>query len=382
MKQLSLPIVESIIQEYGHKAFLSKLSNPYWFQSFGAVIGMDWNSSGVTTAIMSALKASLNPHAKELGIYICGGKGKESLKTPKELIDIGDQTGMDGFQLAHHSKLSAKIDNTALQDGFSLYLHSFILSKDADWSVIQQGMQPKGGLARRYHWHSADIKSFIDNPHSAICGENQGDILNLVHSDAKTTQEAILEISKEQPEKLLRELPHMKLPTYAEVRTQDVDIKRLGSVLWLAQEQSVNGFDDLLMLKGLGSRTLQTLTLVSEVIHGTPSRFSDPARFSFAVGGKAAKPFPILTKVYDETIREMRQVVEQAKIGNSDKAKAVKSLSKIAERAEKGFVPKENLEQLIQKENAESDKYGGRRVNYKKKDKGDQQLDLFSLGNS
>ena len=362
MKQLCLPIVESILQERGAKDFLSRMSNPYWFQSFGAVIGMDWNSSGVTTAIMAAMKASLNPHAKALGLYICGGKGKESLKTPGELIKIGENTGLDGDQLAHCSKLSAKVDNTALQDGYNLYLHSFILSAEGDWTVIQQGMEPKSGLARRYHWHSGSIRSFVEDPHSAVCGENQGTILNLVSSEAKPTQASILNLTQEDPGKLLADIPRMKLPTYCEVRQKDVDLKRLGSVLWLAQEQSTRSFEDLLLLKGLGPRTLQSLTLVSEVIHGTPSRFSDPARFSFAHGGKAGKPFPVPTKIYDETIAVLKNAVDRAKIGQPDKSKAIQSLTKISQRAEKDFVPAHNLDQLMEKERKMSPKYGGRSV--------------------
>ncbi|MEL7145987.1 MAG: DUF763 domain-containing protein, partial [Bacteroidota bacterium] len=185
MKALCLPIVESVIQEYGTAALLSRMSDPYWFQSFGAVIGMDWNSSGVTTAIMRAMKDAINPHAKSLGIYVCGGKGKESTRTPEELLRVGDLTGLNGSNLARASKLSAKVDNTALQDGFNLYLHNFIVDIEGKWTVIQQGMEPVNGMARRYHWHSDDVQSFVEEPHSAVCGNNLGSILNLVAVDAK-----------------------------------------------------------------------------------------------------------------------------------------------------------------------------------------------------
>lgn len=382
MKQLCLPIIESIIQEYGHKHLLSKLASPYWFQSFGAVIGMDWNSSGVTTAIMAAMKASLNPHSKEFGLYICGGKGKESLKTPNELLRIGDITGLDGSTLAKSSKLSAKIDNTALQDGFNLYLHSFVLSKKGDWSVIQQGMEPNSGMARRYHWHSENIQSFVQDPHSAVCGDNQGAILNLVHSDASQTQQGIMRIAQENPNDILAEIPKMRLPTYCEVKSKDVDIRRLGSILWLAQKHQTHSFEEFLLLRGLGPRTLQSLTLVSEVIHGTPSRFKDPARFSFAHGGKAGKPFPVPTKIYDETISVLKHAVEKAKIGHTDKTKAVKSLTKIAQRAEKDFIPKDNLEEVIKKERKLSSSYGGRSVELKPQRKEGEQLRLFSRNNN
>ncbi|MEL7119215.1 MAG: DUF763 domain-containing protein [Bacteroidota bacterium] len=376
MKELCLPIVESIIIEYGRAEFIKRLSDPFWFQSFGAVIGMDWNSSGVTTAVTRALKQSINPHSKELGLYICGGKGKQSLKTPSELVIAGEKTGLDGNQLAQCSKLSAKVDNTAVQDGFQLYLHSFVLSADGDWTVIQQGMKGKDGLARRYHWFSGAIDSFVEEPHAAVCGENQGMILNLVSKEAKVTQKAILEISKQHPDKILKEVPYLNLPKYCDVKAKDIDLKRLGSVLWLAQETEVGNFEDLLLLKGLGPRTLQSMTLVSEVIHGTPSRFSDPARYSFAHGGKSGKPFSVPTTVYDATIANLQKSVEQAKIGLTDKHKAIKKLSEIAQNAEKGFTPNENFDQLLKKERNDSYKYGGRSIKGKEKPKNNQ-LGLF-----
>lgn len=377
MTALTRPVVEAIVLQYGREALLSRLSDPFWFQSFGAVIGMDWNSSGVTTAVMRAMKKALNPVAHELGIYVAGGKGKASKDTPTELLRIGDKTGLDGDYFARCSKLSAKVDNTAVQDGFQLYLHSFVLSAEGDWTVIQQGMDGKTGLARRYHWHSAKVKSFVENPHAAVCGENQGLILNLVDEDAKTTQKAILELAQEKPAKLLGEIPRMKLPTYCDVKAQDVDLKRLGSILWLAQEMETTEFEDLLLLKGLGPRTLQSLTLVSEVIHGTPSRFSDPARFSFAHGSKNAKPFPVPTNVYDETINILRDAVAKARIGDADKSRALEKLTKIAQQAEDGFTVKEpDFQGLLEQERKDSWKYGGRSTAGKELPK-DGQLSLF-----
>ncbi|MEL6591877.1 MAG: DUF763 domain-containing protein [Bacteroidota bacterium] len=365
MVKLSLPIVESILMDYGREGFVRRLSDPYWFQSFGAVIGMDWNSSGVTTAIMRALKQAINPHGPQLGLYICGGKGKQSLKTPAELIRIGDFTGLDGNDLSRSSKLSAKVDNTAVQDGFSLYLHSFVLSTEGHWSVIQQGMDGKEGLARRYHWHSGTIDSFVEEPHAAVCGDNQGMILNLVSKDARKTQEAILAISQEKPEKLLKDIPKLQLPGYCDLKAEDIDLKRLGGVLRVAQEQEVKEFDEFLLQKGLGPRTLQALTLVSEVIHGTPSRFADPARFSFAHGGKSAKPFAVPTKVYDESISVLQKTVERAKIGQTDKQKALQKLSKLAQRAEADA--KADLDQALSEERQNFEKHGGRLPERKKR---------------
>ena len=363
MTKLSLPIVESIILEYGTQGFLQRLSDPFWFQSFGSVIGMDWNSSGVTTAVMSALKKSLNPHSKELGIYVCGGKGKDSLQTPNELITVGDRTGLNGNELARFSRLSAKVDNTAIQDGFQIYMHNFVVSNQGNWSVIQQGMQTETSKARRYHWNSDNVKSFVEEPHTAICGENQGEILNLVDKLAQPSQQAILNITRENPEKMLAEIKNMVLPTYCDIKAKDVDLKRLGSILWLAQENETTKFEDLLLLNGLGPRTLQSLTLVSEVIHGTASRFSDPARFAFAHGSKNGKSsFPVPTHVYDETISALKSSVEKAKLGETDKQDAIKKLTLLAQKAEKDFIPNDNFDALLQKERDDAWKHGGRTI--------------------
>ena len=377
MKKLSLAVVEAILVEQGKKALLSKLSDPFWFQSFGAVIGMDWNSSGVTTAVMRALKTTINPHAKELGIYVCGGKGKHSLKTPDELLRVGDKTGLNALQLARASKLSAKVDNTAIQDGYQLYIHNFIVSDEGDWTVIQQGMKPTDKSARRYHWHSEKIDSFVSDPHAGICGENQGEILNLVDKDAQPAQSGILEITAEQPQKILKEVPRMILSGEKGITAKDVDLNRLGSILWLAQESQTTDFEELLLLKGLGPRTLQSLALVSEVIHGTPTRFSDPARFVFAHGSKGGNPFPVPTKVYDETISTLKSAVEKAKIGQTDKQRAIAKLSKLAQQAEENFQPNTNLDKLIEKENNDAWKHGGRTINGFSKPKDGEQLNLF-----
>jgi hypothetical protein len=362
MSKLGVAILESIILDYGKGEVLRRLSDPFWFQALGCVLGMDWHSSGITTSVMGALKKSVNPRAKELGIYFCGGKGKHSRQTPAELIAIADKTGLDGNALVRASKLSAKIDNTAIQDGFQLYLHSFVLSDEGQWAVVQQGMNDASGMARRYHWHSEDLKSFVETPHTFIYGKNQGQILNLTDRLAAPTRDGILQISREDPERMMPEIRKLVMPSHHDVRGKDVDIKRLGSILAVAHERELRDVESLLLLEGLGPRTLQSLVLVSEVIHGTPSRFSDPARFSFAHGGKDGHPFPVPVKVYDETILQMHDALEKAKIGNSEKQEAIKSLSKVAAMAEKNFQPKNHLDQLIQKERDDSWKYGGRTV--------------------
>lgn len=363
MTKLSLPIVEAIIQDYGIKGFFSRLSDPFWFQSFGAVIGMDWNSSGVTTAVMSALKKSLNPHSDIIGIYVCGGKGNDSVNTPKELLQIGNRTGLDGESLVKFSKLTAKVDSAAIQDGFQVYMHYFIVSCEADWSVVQQGMQPETAKARRYHWNSEKVHSFVEDPHTAIWGEHQGEILNLVDKRAQPTQRAILDISQENPDLMLHQIKQLVMPTSYSISCKDVDLKRLGGILRMAQEAQTQHFEELLLLKGLGPRTLQSLALVSEVIHGTPSRFSDPARFSLAHGGKGGRPFPIPTKVYDETIESLRTSVEKSKIGEVEKSKAIKKLNELAQKAEKTDFFEEDFDRMIQKEREDAWMYGGRTLN-------------------
>ncbi|KGO94886.1 DUF763 domain-containing protein [Flavobacterium subsaxonicum] len=382
MAKLGLAIVETIAMEFSTAEVISKLANPFWFQSFGAVMGMDWHSSGITTSVLGALKRSVNPHAKELGIYICGGKGKHSMKTPEELIAVGHRTGLNGLELAGLSKLTAKVDNTAIQDGFQLYQHNFIVNAKGDWCVIQQGMNNHTGTARRYHWHSHDLKSFVNEPHTFIYGENQGKILNLTASTAAETREKSLLIVNEHPDKIIKEMNHLIMPNHHDVRMKDVNMKRLGAMLWMAHENKPEDFEGLLMLKGMGPRTIQSLALVSEVIYGTPTRFDDPARFSFAHGGKDGHPFPVPVNVFDETIDTLQSAIQRAKIGNSDKMHAIQKLSEISRNAEKDFTPNTNFNALIQKERDESYKYGGRTVFGKaqppKKKGGDSnQLELF-----
>ncbi len=362
MAKLGLAITESIITEYGKHEMLSRLSDPFWFQSLGAVMGMDWHSSGITTSVLGALKRAVNPHSKQLGIFICGGKGRFSKEAPKELLFVAEQTGLDGNDLVRSSKLSAKVDNTAVQDGFQLYTHNFIVSDSGEWTVIQQGMQTGSKTARRYHWHSENIKSFVEEPHTAICGINQGEILNLTAKEASPTRDGMIIITREKPELMLQEIQQLVLPMHHDVRSEDVDLKRLGTILWLAHDSHPENFEELLLLRGVGPRTLQSLTLVSEVIHGTPSRFKDPARFAFAHGGKDGHPFPVPIKVYDETISILQTVVHKSKLGQSDKQQAIKALSEIAQRAEKDFITQNNFDALIEKERDDSWKYDGRTV--------------------
>ena len=377
MAKLGLAVVENIVLDYGKDEVLKRLSDPFWFQSLGAVMGMDWHSSGITTSVMGALKKSVNPHSRELGIYICGGKGKYSKETPNELLAIGNATGLDGNYLVRCSKLSAKVDNTAVQDGFQLYTHNFILSSSGKWAVVQQGMSDATRTARRYHWHSESMTTFLDDPHAFIYGQNAGSILNMADSRAEMARTGIMQIAAERPDKMIGEISKLVMPAHHDVRAKDVDLKRLGAVLWLAHEKQPKDFEGLLQLRGLGPRTLQSLALVSEVIHGAPSRFEDPARFSFAHGGKDGHPFPVPTKVYDETIGILQTAIHKAKLGLTEKNDAIKRLSKIAQQAEENFMPNANFDKVIEKERKESWKYGGRTVFGKEKPPVQQQLTLF-----
>lgn len=380
MMQLGGAIVESIIMEYGRTALLQRMSDPFWFQSLGCVLGMDWHSSGITTSVMNALKKAINKRSHDLGIYVCGGRGNASRQTPDELLNIADRTGLNGNELVKASRLSAKVDNTAIQDGFQLYLHSFIVTKEGEWAVVQQGMNQNERMARRYHWMSAAVKSFTEEPHTSIYGKNQGLILNLTDKNAQPLKRGILDLTRENPDKLIKEIS-LIMPRQHEVKAKDVNLKRLGATLALAHNTDITDIESLLLLQGVGPRTIQSLTLVSEVIHGTTSRFSDPARFSFAHGGKDGHPFPVPTSVYDETIEIFDRSIHLAKLGDKEKSEALRNLSKVSLEMERGFTPNDNFDKIIQKERDESYLYGGRTVSgeAKKPDKpkGGIQLNLF-----
>jgi uncharacterized protein len=379
MTLLGGAIVEAIISDYGRSEVLRRLSDPLWFQALGCVLGMDWHSSGITTSVVGALKRAINSRSHELGLYVCGGRGKHSRNTPDELTRLADKTGLDASSLVRSSKLVAKVDNTAIQDGFQLYLHSFIVSHSGEWTVVQQGLNDQSGMARRYHWHSTDFNSYFENPHSGVTGDNQGLILNLTHTDAMMTRTGILKISQEDPARMLAEARKIVMPRRHEVKEDDVNMKRLGAILTLAHEKGIADFESLLLLQGVGPRALQSLTLVSEVIHGTPSRFEDPARFSFAHGGKDGHPFPVPTKIYDETIVTLRTALDKAKLGMSEKKDAIRQLSILARRVEENFEPRPFLQDVIQKERQDSHQYGGMTVFGKALPPGkkDDQLSLF-----
>lgn len=362
MQRLGTAIVESILLHYGSAEFLSRFSDPFWFQALGAVMGMDWHSSGITTSVLSALKRGLNPHSNELGIYFCGGRGKQSRRTPSELLDIGEQTGLDGNALVRTSRLAAKIDNNAVGDGFQLYLHSFVITREGEWAIVQQGLNGATGMARRYHWHSTSVHDFVCEPHTGIVGRNEGTILNLVDHRARAAQDAMLAIASQSPETTITQVQKLVMPRHHDVRSEDIDLRRLGAVLAVSYERQLRDFASLLLTESLGPRTLQTLALVAEVIHGAPSRFQDPARFSFALGGKDGHPFPVPLKTYDESLRFLRTALDRAKAGDTEKSDGLRRLDRLARNVEQRLQPEADFDELMRHERAISPSLGGRTV--------------------
>ena len=377
MAQLGAVICEAIVHHYGRDEFLRRLAHPFWFQSFGAVMGMDWHSSGITTSVIGALKRGLTPLGSELGIYVCGGRGKHSRKTPDELTALGERVGFDGLALTRVSRLVAKVDSAAVQDGFDLYLHGFFVTRDGNWTVVQQGMNGDALQARRYHWHSEGLDDFINEPHTAIDGKSQGEIINLTDRRAAASRTAQLElIVGWGPDRIVQEieridgrhsspeqsvLPHLVMPAHHDVRASDVNTRRLHGTLAAAAEQGPKDFAELLLIPGVGARTVESLAMVAEVIHGTPVRFTDPARFSLAHGGKDRHPYPVPIRVYDETIRVLKSAIGKARLGRSEELGALQRLDVQARQLE-FFVSGPSLEAHISRERARSSDYAGRSV--------------------
>ncbi|KGQ20471.1 DUF763 domain containing protein [Lysobacter dokdonensis DS-58] len=381
MTALGTVMTQAIVLEYGRDEFLRRMAHPFWFQSFGAVMGMDWHSSGITTSVIGALKRGLTPIAGELGLHVCGGRGKHSRATPAELHAIGERVGLDGGALAQASRLVAKVDSAAVQDGFDLYLHGFIVADDGKWTVVQQGMHGERGQARRYHWLSEGLTSFVDAPHSAIDGPGQGRIVNLADrraSASRDVQVAMLQDigaekiasefakldapSSPRPAAIQGELlPHLSMPDHHDVRAENVVVRRLHGALAAAQENGPQDFAELLQVPGVGARTVRALAMVAEVLHGTPCRFTDPARFSLAHGGKDRHPFPVPTKVYDHTIGVLKSAVHAARLGREEQLQAIRRLdaqARVLERSASG----PSVEAYIADERRHSHDYGGRSI--------------------
>src|SRR5438477_2363639 len=377
MTRLGAVIAQAIVHHYGRDELLRRLAHPFWFQSFGAVMGMDWHSSGITTSVIGALKRGLAPLGNELGIHVCGGRGKHSRQTPHELVAIGERVGFDGATLAKASRLVAKVDSAAVQDGFDLYLHGFVVTDEGRWVVVQQGMNGERRQARRYHWLSEGLKSFVDEPHAAIDGPSQGEIINLTDRRAAVSRQIQLDMLQSLgPDGIARKLrevqlparapqsdqallPHLVMPAHHEVRPSDVFERRLHATLAAAADASPADFPELLLIPGVGPRTVQALAMVAEVVHGAPCRFTDPARFSFAHGGKDRHPFPVPLRVYDETVRVLKSAVQQAKLGREEELGALKRLDEQARQLEL-HASGPGVRELSARERDRSPTYGGR----------------------
>jgi len=383
MTRLGAVISEAIVHHYGREELLRRLAHPFWFQSFGAVMGMDWHSSGITTSVIGALKRGLTPLSGELGIHVCGGRGKHSRATPQELVAIGERVGFDGAALAKASRLVAKVDSAAVQDGFDLYLHGFIVADDGQWVVVQQGMNGDLRQARRYHWLSEGLKSFVEEPHTGIDGPGQGKIVNLTDRRAGASRRGQLDLLYALgPGGIARELaaleraapvaaapepepqpflPHLVMPAHHDVRASDVLQPRLQATLAAAADRGPEDFAALLLVPGIGARTVKALAMVAEVVHGAPYRFTDPARFSLAHGGKDRHPFPVPLKVYDQTIGVLKSAIRNARLGSEEELAAIRRLDDQArrvERREKG----PSVDDYIAEERRLSHAYGGRSV--------------------
>jgi uncharacterized protein len=377
MARLGAVVTEAIVLHYGRDEFLRRIAHAFWFQSFGTVMGMDWHSSGITTSVLSALKRGLAPLAGELGLHVCGGRGRHSRRTPDELLAVADRTGLDGDALGRASRLVAKVDSAAVQDGYELYLHGFIVADDGKWVVVQQGMNGDTRYARRYHWLSEGVASFVEAPHAAIDGRNAGEIVNLTDRRAAASRAGQVELLHALgPEGIVREaalltagkpapsaptLPHLVMPAHHDVRPKDVMLRRLHGALAAATDRGPADFADLLLVPGVGARTVRSLALVAEVIHGAPCRFADPARHSLAHGGKDRQPFPVPTKVYDRTIAILKEAVERAKLGRDDRMHAIRRLDAEARRLER-TASGPAFHDFLHEERRRSPEYGGRSV--------------------
>lgn len=375
MARLGALIAQAIVHHYGRDEFLRRLSHPFWFQSFGAIMGMDWHSSGITTSVIGALKRGLKPLDRELGLHVCGGKGQHSRRTPQELLLIAERAGFDGNALGLASRLVAKVDSAAVQDGFDLYLHGFVVSDDGQWTVIQQGMNTDTRQARRYHWHSEGLKDFVEEPHAAIDGTSQGMIINLTDRRASLSRGRQVDLINGSPDAVITELqrisgkntsvqlalPHLTMPARHAVGAGDVKLRRLHATLVAAANRGPADFSQLLLIPGVGARTVQSLAMVAEVVHGAPCRFQDPARFSLAHGGKDRHPFPVPLRVYDETIRVMKSAVQNGKLGREEELSALKRLDAESRRVE-AFAKGPSLETFIELERTNAPHNGGRSV--------------------
>ena len=333
MVPLSREIVIFLVTEFGREDVLRRLSDPYWFQAFGCVLGFDWHSSGLTTTVCGALKEGLRGLEKDLGIYVAGGKGAASRKTPAEITAACEGIGRDPQPLVYASRISAKVDNSAVQDGYQLYHHSFVFTPQGQWCIVQQGMSDANAMARRYHWLSDNVASYVSEPHAAVCCDAPAETLNLVAAESAAVRSASASLAAQKPEVMLqafKHLPLLDLPRRHEVASCDIDPKYLRKILLRTYERAPADFESLLSIEGVGAKTLRALALTSELIYGTRASQRDPARYSFAHGGKDGTPYPVDRTTYDKTIEVMRHALNGAKVDRSEKVRAFRRLAEFS----------------------------------------------------
>jgi len=332
MVPLSREIILHVAREFGRDEVLRRLSDPHWFQAFGCVLGFDWHSSGLTTTACGALKEGLRDAARELGLHVAGGKGAASRKTPDEIRRVCERTGADAESLVYASRTAAKIDNAAVQDGYQLYHHTFVFTASGAWCVVQQGMNDASAMARRYHWLSSNVQTYVNEPHAAVCCDAAAETLNFVAAESAAARDACAALAAERPERVLEalgHLPSLEMPRRHDVRVDDIDPRRLHRVLLKTWQAAPADFEALLGVPGVGARTLRALALTAELVYGTRASVRDPARFSFAHGGKDGTPFPVDRATYDKTIEVMHDALNAARVGRTEKVHAFRRLARL-----------------------------------------------------
>ena len=334
MTRLSREIVVYMVRELGAGEVLRRLADPFWFQAFGCVLGFDWHSSGVTTTVCGAIKEGLRGVDRELGLFVAGGKGGTSRRTPAQIVETCERTGGDADTLVYASRMAAKVDSAAVQDGYQLYHHAFFFTAAGDWCVVQQGMSDATRMARRYHWLSEHVASFVDEPHDAVCCDARGETLNMVANENAPVRSAVAELAAQSPRLVLdamRGVPELAMPVRHTLFPElDVPDRQLHTILTTTYEHAPRDFESLLGIPGVGAKTIRALALTSEVVYGTPASLRDPARFAFAHGGKDGTPFPVDRETYDRTIDVLSKALNGAAVGRSDKVGAFKRLGALA----------------------------------------------------
>ena len=333
MVKLAREITIAIVADYGAEEMLRRLSHPYWFQAFGCVLGFDWHSSGVTTTLCGAVKEGIKGLEKDLGLFVAGGKGRASRQTPGEVEKWGDLISVDAAPLVYASRMSAKIDSAAVQDGYQLYHHTFLFTRSASWAVVQQGMNETTRYARRYHWLGESVTDFVNEPHSAILSEARGMALNLVASESDPARNTIAEIViTEKPETILADLKKIKtltLPARHYLSTDDLHPDSISRILLSTYERQPGDFEELIGLPGVGAKTIRALSLISELVHGVAPSYRDPARYSFAHGGKDGIPYPVDRQTYDRSIELLQKAINKTRLGISEKNEAMGRLNRL-----------------------------------------------------